>query len=147
MPETALTIQEDIVRSIVGIMPHPWKRIVLNYEIDDEEEKNSDAYFFHVVQDASGELAKDSDLSLPDEVEDRLFELQDAMSAHNGDRWGICDLVIEEDGRYDFAFDYGRAKRINGVMDESSYDRFKNYLATYEAELASSSGSPAPERA
>jgi len=135
MPRPALMIQDEIARVIVGIMPHPWKRIVLNYEIDDEEEMHSSAIFFHVVQAPSGELAIEDEPFLPNEAENLLFELQGAMLATAGSRWGICDLLIEEDGRYAFTFDYGRAKRINAILDEASYDRFKNYLVHYRAEL------------
>ena len=139
MPKSAIAIQDDIARTIVGIMPHPWKRIVLNFEVDEEEESNSSSIFFHIVQTPSGELAEDDDMSLPIEVRSLLLELHDATLSATGSRWSVCDLVIEEDGRYNFGFDYGPAKRINGILDESSYDRFKNYLATYKAELASSS--------
>ena len=117
-------------------MPGPWERIVVNFEVDYEEGPVSGAIFFPVVRTPAGEFAVNNDLRLPSTVKAMFLELNDASFATGGSHWGICDLIIEGDGTYSFNFDYGPPKRLNGIHDEASYDRFKNYLATYKAELA-----------
>lgn len=49
-----------------------------------------------------------------------------------GTRWGTCDLVVDQPGK--FSFSYDPPKRINGMFDDDSMGRFDRYLETYEAE-------------
>ena len=118
------------------MIPRPWERIVVNYETTFEDGPDSDYCFFYVARSDAGDLEIDDDLPLTNAVEDMFFELNDALFASTKSRWGICDLIINSDGHYDFSFDYGPAKRLNGVLDDSSLGRFDNYLESYKAELA-----------
>ena len=58
------------------------------------------------------------------------------MADTSGQTWSSCELIIDASGHYNFSFSYGPPKRINGILDEESYDRYNNYLDIYKAELA-----------
>lgn len=134
MDDEVSTLQGEIVQAIVAIIPC-WERIVLNYEVvHGNGDPDTGCCFFHVTRAEDGTFAMDSELPLPDHVEALLMQMNDLMLAMAGSRWGICDLVIDADGRYRFAFDYGPAKRLNGVLDHASHYRFNNYLAPYADE-------------
>jgi hypothetical protein len=56
------------------------------------------------------------------------------MRRTGGTRWGTCDLVVDQPGEFRFSFSYDPPKRINGIFDDDSMDRFTYYLERYEAE-------------
>ena len=123
-------------------MPEPWERIVVNLETETTEEGRVLNYlFFYISRSADGDFRETSVRVLPDGVRDDFLALNDALFESSGDRWGICDLIMDcSTGRYDFQFKYEPPKRLNCVFDESSMGRFDNYLDTYRAERAAEKG-------
>jgi hypothetical protein len=141
MTPRTLELQKAIAQAVVNAIREPWERIVVNFEMEQTDEgRVIDYRAFYISATKDGDFSKTSVRVLPDEVDDRFIELNDAMLESEGSRWGICDLVIDRSGKYNFKFDYEPPKRIRGVFDESSMGRFDKYLDTYRAERAAGSG-------
>ena len=70
-------------------------------------------------------------LRLPYEVTQELLTLRELVPDRDGEKWSTCELIIEHTGEYRFNFSYGVPKRLNGIFDEESYDRFRNYAHKY----------------
>ena len=136
-----LELQDQIAQDLVDAMRKPWERIVVNLEMEITEEGPVVNYlYFYISKRLLGGFKETEVDELPDEVSDKFKELNDAVLENAGNRWGICDLVIEGTGECKFTYDYGKPKRLNGILDESSYGRFNNYLDTYRAERAAQKG-------
>ena len=139
---SAVDLQSKIAQGLVDAMPEPWERLVVNLEAETTAEGPVlDYMFFYISRTVDGDFRTTSVRMLPDSVRDDFIALHDALFESSGDRWGICDLVIDcSTGRHDFQFKYEPPKRLNDVFDESSMWRFDSYLDTYRAERAAEKG-------
>lgn len=138
MNPTIVRLQEAIVTALAGTIPEPWERIVVNYEMQEKETGLAhDRLAFYIARDAAGNF-RDVDLKIKPPVRDLFTQMNDEFQRSVGQRWGICDLVVDPPGRFRFDFSYDPPKRLNGVFDEQSYDRFNTakYLETFKAERA-----------
>jgi len=136
MNPRAIELQKQIVIVIAGGIADAWERIVVNYEMADEDGGlTEDRTGFYIAADSSGEL-RDKDISFTDPVKEMFRALREEMRKTSGDAWSTCDLVIDPPGKFHYNFSYDPPKRINGVFDEESMGRFDHYLESYKAERA-----------
>jgi Protein of unknown function, DUF600 len=136
MSETVMNLQKAIVTALARGIPDAWERIVVNYEMQEEDDGlTEDRLGFYIAKDPTGEL-RESDLVFSPEVKAMFREMNDEIKRTAGDRWGTCDLVVDKSGEFRFKFSYDRPKRINGVFDDDSLGRFNRYLESYKAEHA-----------
>jgi hypothetical protein len=134
-------LNSQIVQAVAGLVPGPWLRIVVDFELLwDEDGADYNSIAFAVVDGTDGDVERRS-ISL-DRESIRLFrELGNAMAQDNG-FWGSCRLQLEKNGHYRFWYSYEPPKRINGVFDED-FTYLNDYLTHYRAEMAT--GEPGPE--
>ncbi|MCL2716843.1 MAG: hypothetical protein FWD68_20360 [Alphaproteobacteria bacterium] len=136
-----LELQDQIAQNLVDAMSEPWERIVVNLEMEMTAEGPIVNYlYFYISQLSDGDFKETEVDDLPNEADNKFRALNDAVLENAGNRWGICDLVIEKTGKYKFKYDYGQPKRLNNILDESSYGRFNNYLDAFRAERAAQKG-------
>jgi Protein of unknown function, DUF600 len=134
MNETTMNLQRAIVTALARDLPDAWERIVVNYEIQEEDGGlTEDRLGFYIAKDAAGGF-RESELAFTPEVKRLFREMNDEVQRSEGERWGTCDLVVDQPGKFKFSFSYDRPKRINGVFDDESMGRFDRYLETYNAE-------------
>ena len=135
---SAVDLQDQIAQGLVDAMPEPWERIVVNLEMEKTAEgRVLDYQYFYIAPSTDGDFKSESDIRLPEEVRKQFIALNDAIFESAGDRWGICDLIIDNStGKYDFEYKYEPPKRLNDIFDDSSMGRFNDYLDTFRAERA-----------
>ena len=127
---------QTVVASVPDVMDgewgeREWERIVVNYEtLLGQPDETTSAIAFSVAR-APGGAPEIVDFRLSDEAEANLERLRTAMHGQNGTYWTVCDLTIERDGRYDFAYSYDAPYRLSGNVHDT---RFKNYLENYLAQ-------------
>jgi hypothetical protein len=130
----ALAQQDSAVRAIVACVPRGWLRIVVNYEcLEGEGDQMVDSTLSLYVKKGRQKMEAET-LRLPHEVTQELLILRGLVPARDGEKWSTCELIIERTGEYRFNFSYGVPKRLNGIFDEESYDRFRNYADKYSQE-------------
>ena len=136
MNKTAMELQKNIVVALASTIDAPWERIVVNYEIQEEDAGlTEDRRGFTIIPDGAGDFRK-GQLSFDTTVKNLFRELRAEIQRSEGQGWGTCDLIVDQPGRFRFNFSYDPPKRINGVFDEQSMGRFDRYLDTYKAERA-----------
>jgi hypothetical protein len=136
MSQTVMNLQKAIVTALARGIPDAWERIVVNYEMQEEDGGlTEDRLGFYIAKDPTGDL-RESDLVFSPEVKTMFREMNDETKRTAGDRWRTCDLVVDKSGEFRFKFSYDPPKRINGVFDDDSLGRFNRYLETYKAERA-----------
>jgi hypothetical protein len=140
MDQTAVDLQKKIVGALARSIDGAWERIVVNYEMQEEDGGlTEDRRGFYITPDAAGGYRK-AGLTFDAAVKDLFHALRETMQRSEGQGqhkgWGICDLVVDQPGRFRFNFSYDSPKRINGVFDDESMGRFDRYLDTYKAERA-----------
>jgi hypothetical protein len=134
MNQASIDVQKAIVIALSRGPGEPWERIVVNYEMQEEDGGlTEDRLGFCISKDPSGQFHQE-DLSFSPEVKGLFRRLNDEMQRTEGRRWGTCELVVDQSGRFKFSFSYEPPKRINGVFDDVSTGRFDRYLEAYKAE-------------
>jgi hypothetical protein len=127
-------LQEAIVAALVRDISGGWERIVVNYEMQEDdgglvEERRG----LYISQDAEQALDMNAVAFSPG-LKDLFRRLNEEMQRTKGMRWGTCDMVVDRPGRFRFSFSYDPPKRINGIFDDDSMGRFDRYLERYKAE-------------
>lgn len=127
-------LQQQIVAETVAQVADTWQHIVVSYEIKDYGDTiGHDVIALHLKKD--GDQFQQTNIKIPKNVLDRLAELNSKMadqpSSPNAVSWGSCEYTIEEDGQYRFEFSYEPPKRLNGILDEQSFKKYKNYAKNY----------------
>ncbi len=139
MTPAPLTLQAALAQALADALPADqiWEHALVSYELDEEmpasHGPDSSYLAFYLVR-AAGNVLVMEDLTLPLGLDNLFQDLHRAMSAAEPTGgWGTAELTLAADGRYRFSFDYGPPKRLNGIHDEESYDRFRadRYLAEY----------------
>jgi hypothetical protein len=134
MNRAAMDLQKAIVTTLIRDITGGWERIVVNYEMQEEDGGLvEDRLGFYISQDAKQALTM-NDLAFGPGLKELFRRLNEEMQRTEGARWGTCDLVVDQPGKFRFGFSYDPPKRINGVFDDDSMDRFDHYLETYKAE-------------
>jgi hypothetical protein len=134
MNQTAMDLQKAIVVTLARDIPGNWERFVVNYEVQEEYGGLVENRIgFYIFQDMNQVLATD-ELAFGPEAKELFRALSEEMRRTGGTRWGTCDLVVDQPGEFRFSFSYDPPKRINGIFDDDSMDRFTYYLERYEAE-------------
>jgi hypothetical protein len=134
MNRDAIDLQEAIVTTLIHDIPDAWERIVVNYEMQEEDGGLvEDRLGFYISHDANQEPAENNLVFSPG-LKDLFRRLNVEIKRTEGARWGTCDLVVDQPGRFRFNFSYDPPKRINGIFDDDSMSRFDRYLETYKAE-------------
>jgi len=134
MTTPALRQQDQAVEKIVACVPGQWLRIAVNYEYMETGDQCVDSMVaLYLIR--QGQDIEAVDLRLPREVLGELVILRDLLPNPQNQKWSTCDLVVEDTGKYKFNFSYEPPKRLNGILDEESYERFGNYADSYKAEL------------
>ena len=128
----ALQQQDKAAQAILACVGGNWLRIVVNSECIDEDERDNTLSFY---VKRKGRDLETVDLRLPRTALEELRKLRDVTASQNALKWSTCDLVIDNTGNYNFNFSYGPPKRINGIHDEESYERFRNYAEKHKREL------------
>ncbi len=129
--------QKQVVINIAQLVTESWRRIVVSHEVDDRPETTEQSTMAVYVTGALDDLELRSlDRNGSTSLEDDFFSLNKIMVDASGRTWSSCELIIDASGHYNFSFSYDPPKRINGILDEQSYDRYNNYLDIYKAELA-----------
>lgn len=135
MNSIQLAKQIDVVTELAQSIQAEWCRIVITYELEDRPDLlTQNTMLFYIEETASG-LKKVGVKDPSSAVEASLLALNKAMADGSDQSWSSCEVVVDASGKYNFSFSYGPPKRINGVWDEESYFRYRNYLDTYKAEL------------
>lgn len=142
-PATAADIeacQAEIVRAVVASIAdlydgewedRDWLRIVVNYEaLWAQPQVRTSSLNFTIARLPGASLEKIG-FRLSPVARAGLQRLAALMQAHGGSWWTVCDLVVERDGRFEFAFSYDRPYRIDGNLNDQ---RFNDYLERYRAE-------------
>jgi hypothetical protein len=133
MNQTIMDLQKAIVAGLARGIPGAWERIVVNYEMQEEDGGlTEDRRAFYIAKDAAGNLRK-AELVFSPEVKAMFRQMNDEIKRSEGERWGTCDLEVDPPGKFRFSFSYDPPKRINGVFDDDSMGRFDRYLETYKA--------------
>jgi hypothetical protein len=136
MNETIMNLQKAIVAALARGIPDAWERIVVNYEMQEEDGGlTEDRRGFYITKDPAGNLRK-AELAFGPELKAMFREMNDEIQRTEGKRWGTCDLEINPSGKFRFSLSHDPPKRINGVFDDDSMGRFDRYLETYKAERA-----------
>ena len=128
--------QKEVVLHIAQLITESWRRIVVSYEVEDTQESTEHSTMVVYVTGSTSDLRLEGLAGAPTSLEDELFSLNKLMANASGRTWSSCELIIDASGHYNFSFSYDPPKRINGILDEQSYDRYNNYLDIYKAELA-----------
>lgn len=133
MNEHERELLEQLAKRLAGRLSKRWKRIVVNWETEDDPDGDQvdDVYIFAIVRSFAGGLSKSQDFDIEAEVFDLVHELRGSMAVRSGGPWSTFDLEIDSDGTCEMKFDYEPARRLNGIRDEISVGRFENYLETY----------------
>ena len=130
------TLQGNLVQAMAEHIDDDWERIFINYEMKQSGEGYLvDYILFYIKVTPDGDFEEVSLPSASEAINGAFIALADAM-ATDGDRWGSCDVFVDADGQYRLTFSYDPPKRIEGVLDHSSSDRFDDYLDQYRAERA-----------
>ncbi|MCX8996043.1 hypothetical protein NOF55_02895 [Rhizobiaceae bacterium BDR2-2] len=106
-----------------------WLRIGVNLEllIDGGQRISNQAIV--IAQKPGGSLEKLS-FRLRLANKEKFVELAQAMGKGNKERWTICDLQIERDGRFAFSFGYGPPPRLGGdLLHTPLSDMLERYRA------------------
>jgi hypothetical protein len=115
-------LQNSIVVTATGGIEGEWNTAVINIEIEDHEDgsigKNSLALSYRFVKN----IWKSDGFIMPHKCFE-LFRLLRGFS--DGQKWSICTLEFDSEGRYEFSFSYEQPKRLNGIHDDESM--LKNY--------------------
>ena len=136
MNPSIAALQARVAQAVTDRIEDDWERIFVNYEMKlTDEGRVVDYVIFYIRALEGGEFEKISVRGGSDAIDDAFIALADTM-ARDGERWGSCDFLVDADGRYKFNFSYEPPKRIEGVLDHSSYGRFREYLDQYRAERA-----------
>jgi hypothetical protein len=134
MNQTVQDLRKAIIVALAGAIAEQWERIVVNYEMQEEYGGlTEDRLGFYILKDPSGEF-HELGLKFTPEVKGLFRKMNDEMQRTVGERWGTCDLVVDQPGQFNFNFSYDPPKRINGVFDENSMGRLDRYLETYKTE-------------
>lgn len=105
-----------------------WERIVVNYEtLLHTPEATSSAIAFSIARSSAGRL-ETVDFRPSDEAEGGLENIVEIVHSQSGLYWTTCDVTIERDGTYKFAFSYDPPHRLSGHLDDR---RFADYLERY----------------
>lgn len=141
MDEESRALAEQLVQQLAAKHGQGWERIVVNWELRvDAHGDYADNVRLFAVEEREGDLVKTQDVRTgPDDAE-LVHRLHAAMAAREPDPWSTMDLVVDADGAYAVDFDYGPPRRLNGIRDERSVGRFRDYLTTYRAERAAKQG-------
>ena len=136
MKSSIVGLQEKIVQAVADRIADDWDRIFVNYEMElTGGGRVVDYVLFYIKTGAGGELEKISVRGGSDAIDDAYIALADGM-ARDGEPWGSCDLTLDADGGFSFRFFHDAPRRLDGVLDYSSYGRFRDYLEQYRAERA-----------
>jgi hypothetical protein len=130
----ALQQQDKVAQAVVGCVPEAWLRVVVSYECEDAGEHCVDNTISLYLTEKGGRIAQQY-VRLPPEVLAEFIKLRDLIPAGKDGKWNSCLLVIENTGKYKFGFSHDPPKRINGILDEDSYDRFSRCAEDYQQEL------------
>lgn len=127
--ETVRAVAQSVVNVREGEWgDRDWMRIVVNYEsLRHTSEPQESVLAFAIAAKASAAPEKVS-FRLSEAAEAGFHRVSDVMAASKGQRWTVCDLVIERDGRYTFDFSYDPPYRLSGHLNDQ---RFADYLKQY----------------
>ena len=119
-----IALQDAAVRSIAGDVTdlqdgewddRHWVYLAVNHEILVEEGRRTSTQASVLAQRPGQEL-EDLDFRLSPTSKAHLLALRDAMADVDKKTWTIVDLVVERNGKYDFAFSYDPPPRLNGNL-------------------------------
>ena len=135
-----MTCQDDLVRAVADSITdlhdgewenREWLRIVVNHEaLWAQSAPRTSSLGFVIARRLGGPLEK-LGFRLSPAARHGFQKLAALMQARDGRWWTVCHLVIERDGRFDFAFSHDKPYRIDGELNDR---RFADYLEKYRAE-------------
>lgn len=128
----------ELVRYVISLVSERYEQIVLNceaeeFDVDGEIDLDIAMIFFYVTPKASRLLGLKKTPRVKHELKPttqlntiirEMFYLQKKTSEY----WGSFTLLISADGNHVLEFNYGKPKRMNGIIDEESYYRFGKWL-------------------
>lgn len=118
MNQSAMDLQEAIVVTLARDISGEWERIVVNYEMqEDDGGLVEDRLGLYISRDAQHALTM-NDVAFGPGLKELFRRLNDEMHRTGGTRWGTCDLVVDQPGKFRFSFSYDPPKRINGIYDD-----------------------------
>lgn len=120
-----LDLYKEIVLHLAQAAPSGWIEIAVNYEMMIEDEGLSEDYIALALLDE--EPAKAVQLPISDDLKALFRKLNDESAKANDGRWRVCDFVLSNEGQYRFDYEYGDPKRLNGIFDTDSFERFNKY--------------------
>ncbi|MEO9337391.1 hypothetical protein ABFT80_08150 [Mesorhizobium sp. SB112] len=137
----ALQMQADIARAVAQCVSNvndgewgdrEWLRLVVNFEgLWSSKEPVTSSISFAIARNTDGSLEKVSFRLSPD-TKAKFASLAETMKGTGGSAWTVSDLVIENDGRYNFQFSYDPPYRLGGNLHDK---RFLDYLDRHRAEF------------
>jgi len=114
-----LHCQNEIVTTLANAIQRRWRFVAVNIEIDVIEGEQTEncitlSYTRHLWK-----LLRHSE-KLPYQCYDQFSRLRILMTAEQARPWSSSTLVLDTDGNYRFAFQYGTPSRLNGIHDDGS---------------------------
>lgn len=132
--------QADVVRALAASVTdvhdgdwetRDWLRIVANVEAFwDRADTPTSSLAFSIAQRPGGPLEKLS-FRLSSAARASLAQLAQAMHTREQAWWTVCEITVERNGHFAFAFSYDAPYRLSGNLHDT---RFKDYLARYQAD-------------
>lgn len=125
-----ITAQQDrIIQMVAAKAPDDsWVEMVVSFEIEGESGgETTDWIIFAVCKDESD--FKTHSLFFKFEEEEFFLELR-RLYGKLDDPWSTVEVTILRDGRFNFDFQYGPAKCLNG--DVEAMRKFESYLDGYK---------------
>ncbi|MCM8543270.1 MAG: antitoxin YezG family protein [Lentisphaeraceae bacterium] len=129
MNQEIIKSQNEVILALIETVDNKWKQIVCSYELqEDDKSFNDDSICFYIKKS----LFKTSiiDIEINNRVREAFKSLRQAIKMHKGKEWNSCEIIIENSGDFEFDFSYERPKRINGILDDKSYEKYNNWIYT-----------------
>lgn len=127
--ETVRAVAQSVVNVREGEWgDRDWKRIVVNYESLRHTKDPQESVLAFAIAAKPSRAPEKISFRLSDAAEAGFHRVSDVMAASKGQRWTVCDLVIDRDGSYTFDFSYDPPYRLSGQLNDQ---RFADYLQLY----------------
>ena len=129
-----LELQKSVVVAVAQAIPSAWERVIANYEVEDRADGRVENLIVVYVQSNGTELIAKGLEDAPSTVEKAFSALHEDSAPSADARWTTSEIVIDADRGYRFTFSFDPPKRINGVFDHDSLDKFDAYADIYRNE-------------
>ena len=125
----------EITLSLANLLEHKsWQRIVVNMELENSGKNppSTDTLAIYVGENMATRSFFVDKLAIPEQTENLMIGLNELSNTHLDKRWDVCEWILDSNGRYQLSFSNQGVKRLKGVYDEESSNKYGNkYLDEY----------------